>query len=42
MAFWTENFMAKMRAEWLRRIEKIQYQAGGRWYDAVITDKHVT
>lgn len=41
MAFWTEPFMNKMRNEWLRRIQKVQYQAGGRWYDAQITDKHI-
>lgn len=42
MAFWTENFMGKIRQEWLRRINKIQYYAGGQWYDAVITDKKIT
>lgn len=41
MAFWTESFMNKMRAEWLRRIDRIQYQAGGTWYDAQITDKSI-
>ena len=34
MAFWTTNFMNKMRNEWLRRIGKIQYQDNnGTWYD---------
>lgn len=42
MAFWKEGFMNKMRAEWLRRIYKFQYYAGGKWYDAVITDKKIT
>lgn len=43
MAFWTDNFLNKMRREWLRRIVKIQYQASsGTWYDAVITEKKVT
>lgn len=41
MAFWTDKFMNKMRAEWLRRLEKIQYYAGGKWYDAAITDKAI-
>lgn len=41
MAFWKESFMDKMRAEWLRRIYKFQYYAGGKWYDAVITDKKI-
>lgn len=41
MAFWKESFMNKMRAEWLRRIYKFQYYAGGKWYDAVITDKKI-
>lgn len=34
--------MSKMSNEWLRRIAKIQYYAGGTWYDAKITDKYVT
>lgn len=42
MAFWTENFMNKMRSEWLRRIVKIQYLAGGTWYDALITEKKIS
>lgn len=43
MAFWTDNFLNKIRLEWLRRIVKIQYQASsGTWYDAVITEKKVT
>lgn len=41
MAFWTDKFMRKMREEWLRRIDKIQYYANGRWYDAAITDKAI-
>ena len=42
MAFWTTNFMNKMRNEWLRRIGKIQYQDNnGTWYDAHITEKKV-
>ncbi len=41
MAFWKESFMNKMRAEWLRRICKFQYYAGGKWYDAVITEKKI-
>nr|UWI04103.1 MAG: hypothetical protein [Bacteriophage sp.] len=41
MAFWKESFLNKMRAEWLRRIYKFQYYAGGQWYDAVITDKKI-
>lgn len=41
MAFWKAGFMDKMRAEWLRRIVKIQYQAGGTWRDEVITEKKI-
>jgi hypothetical protein len=41
MAFWTDTFMAKVRKDWLKRIEKIQYYAGGTWYDAQITEKTV-
>lgn len=39
--FWSQTFMAKMRAEWLRRIVKAQYKAGVTWYDAVITEKKI-
>ncbi len=41
MAFWTDTFMNKVREDWLRRIVKIQYQAGGVWYDAQITEKTI-
>lgn len=41
MAFWTSAFLAKRRAEWLRRINKIQYYAGGSWRDALITSKTI-
>lgn len=41
MAFWTDTFMDKMRTEWLRRIVKVQYYAGGTWYDAQITEKSI-
>lgn len=41
MAFWTETFLNKMREDWLRRIVKIQYYAGGVWYDAQITSKTI-
>lgn len=41
MAFWTDTFLGKMRQEWMRRIVKIQYQAGSTWYDAVIIEKKV-
>lgn len=40
--FWNESFMNKMRSEWLRRINKVQYYADGNWYDAVITDKSIS
>lgn len=41
MAFWTDTFMNKVRQDWLNRIVKIQYYAGGVWYDAQITEKTV-
>ena len=41
MAFLTETFLNKMREDWLRRIVKIQYYAGGTWYDAQITSKTI-
>lgn len=40
-AFWKETFLDKIRNNWLRRIAKIQYYAGGVWYDALITDKTI-
>jgi hypothetical protein len=33
--------MDEMRAEWLRRIVKFQYYAGGKWYDAKINEKSI-
>jgi hypothetical protein len=41
MAFWQEGFLNKIRAEWLRRLDKFQYQAGGIWRDAQITEKTI-
>lgn len=41
MAFWTDTFMRKVREDWLNRIVKIQYYAGGVWYDAQITSKTI-
>ncbi|MCD7810353.1 MAG: hypothetical protein LUG91_00655, partial [Ruminococcus sp.] len=42
MAFWTDDFMNKRRTEWLKSIVKIQYYAGGTWYDAQITSKSIS
>ena len=41
MAFWTDKFMNKIRNEWLHRIARIQYCAGGAWYEADITEKRI-
>lgn len=41
MAFWTDIFMKKVREDWLKRIVKIQYYAGGTWYNAQITSKTI-
>lgn len=41
MAFWKDAFLAKIRTDWLRRIEKIQYYAGGTWHDELITEKSI-
>lgn len=41
MKFWNENFLNKRRREWLNSISKIQYSAGGAWYDAFITEKGI-
>ena len=40
-AFWQETFLGKIRTEWLRRIVRIQYYAGGTWYEAQITSKTI-
>lgn len=42
MAFWTDTFLNKVRQDWLKRIVKIQYYAGGVWYDAQITSKSIS
>ena len=39
--FWNDNFLNKIRNNWLRRVAKIQYYAGGVWYDAMITSKAI-
>lgn len=41
MAFWTDTFLTKIRNDWLKRLVKIQYYAGGTWYDAQITSKSI-
>ncbi len=41
MAFWKDAFLAKIRTDWLRRIEKIQYYAEGTWRDELITEKSI-
>ena len=42
MAFWSNDFMAKMRKDWMNHIAKVQYYAGGKWYDTAITGKTVS
>lgn len=43
MAFWREEFLSKIRANWMNRIVKVQYQSNnGTWYDAAITEKKIT
>ena len=39
--FWDDVFLNKIRQDWLNRIAKIQYYAGGVWYDEMITSKTV-
>ena len=41
MAFWSDDFLDKIRNIWLKKINKIQYYAGGTWYDAEITSKEI-
>ena len=39
--FWTEDFLEKRRAEWLRQISKVQLRVNDTWIDATVTDKKV-
>lgn len=38
---WTETFLAKRRAAWIKAIAKAQYYANGTWYTGNITLKEV-
>ena len=39
--FWTSNYLAKRRNEWLKSIVKAQYRIGSTFYDATITEKKI-
>ena len=39
MAFWTQEFMANRRKQWLDSLVKFEYQADGSWHEATIPKK---
>ncbi len=41
MGFFSNDFLADRRKQWMDSIVKFQYQVGGTWYDAVINKKLV-
>ena len=41
MAFWTQEFMAKRRENWLNSLVKFEYQADGSWHEATINSKKI-
>lgn len=42
MAFWTDDFMAKIRTMWLNKLKKVRYLAGSTWYEAQIVSKEIS
>ena len=42
MGFWTTDFLAKRRKQWMEAIHRFQYQVDGTWYDAKINSKQVS
>lgn len=40
--FWKNKFMDERRSQWLRALDKFQYQVKGQWYDAVVNKKGIT
>ena len=41
MAFFTDDFLKQRRKEFLKSIEKLQYQVNKVWYDATIKNKSI-
>lgn len=41
MAFWSSNFLAKRRQQWLNAIVKFQFLVDSAWYDATINVKRI-
>ncbi len=42
MGFFSNDFLADRRAQWMNSIVSFQYQVSGTWYDAVINSKQVS
>ncbi len=41
MAFYSNNFLANRRAQWMRSIQSVQVQVGGTWHTGDIQKKAV-
>jgi len=41
MGFFSTEFLAKRRVQWMESIKTFQYQIGGAWYDATINSKAI-
>lgn len=41
MGFFSNEYLADRRKQWMDSIVKFQYQVSGTWYDAVINSKSV-
>jgi len=41
MAFYTSNFLANRRTQWLRSIQSVQAQVGGTWHTGDIQRKDI-
>ena len=41
MGFFSIDFLAKRRTQWMESIRTFQYQVGGSWYDATINSKAI-
>ena len=41
MGFFTPEFLAKRRVQWMNTIKKFEYKVGSTWYEAVIKSREV-
>ena len=42
MGFFSNDFLADRRKQWMDSIVKFQYQVSGTWYDAVINKREIS